>query len=92
MTRARKWALFAGAVAAGLAVLSATDARGWRRYVKIRSELAVLEQKRTALAAENAALRREIEALSGDRRALERAAREDLGLIRPNEIVFTFER
>jgi cell division protein FtsB len=35
-----------------------------------------------------------VQALSsngGDTRALERAAREDLGLVKPDEIIFNFE-
>lgn len=47
---------------------------------------------------ENAELRREIEALRGrvarlrdDRGAIERIARDNLGLVRPNEVVFQFQ-
>jgi cell division protein FtsB len=47
---------------------------------------------------ENADLRREIEALRGrvarlrdDRGAIERIARDNLGLVRPNEVVFQFQ-
>jgi cell division protein FtsB len=92
MTRGRKLALVAVAGAGLLAALSAADARGLRRYVKLKAEIASYEEKRRALASENQGLRLEIQALSGDMRALERAAREDLGLVRPNEVVFTFEK
>jgi len=92
MTRNLRLALAAGGVAAVLAGLSATDARGLRKYRRLQGDLAELEERRQALAAENEALRREIAALSGDTRALERAACEDLGLVRSNEVVFTFER
>ena len=47
---------------------------------------------------ENAEVRREIEALRGrvarlrdDRGAIERIARDNLGLVRPNEVVFQFQ-
>lgn len=92
MSRSTKLALAAVGVALALAGLSASDARGLRRYRRLQADVAALEEKRRALASENEALRREIAALSGDTRALERAAREDLGLVRSNELVFTFER
>lgn len=92
MTRNLKLALAAGGVAVLLAGLSATDARGLRKHQKLQAEIATYQDKQRALAAENESLRREIAALSGDTRALERAAREDLGLVRSNEVVYTFER
>jgi len=92
MTPFRKCALVAGALAIVLAGLSALDARGLRRFHRLQADTAAYEEKRRALASENEALRREIAALSGDVKALERAAREDLGLVRGNEVVFTFER
>lgn len=91
MTRFRKVALAVAGLAALLASLSAADARGLRRFLKISKEIEGIEEKNRLLAKENAGLKREIEALSGDPKALERAAREDLGLVRPNEVVFTFE-
>ena len=92
MTRKLKLALAATGLAAVLAGLSATDAQGLRKFRRIQADIAALQDKRRTLAAENDALRREISALSGDSRALERAAREDLGLVRSSEVVYTFER
>jgi cell division protein FtsB len=92
MSAPRKFALIAAAAAAGLSVLSLSDARGLRQTLKLRGEVENYRQRNKALAAQNAQLRREIEALSGDLKALERAAREDLGLVRGNEIIFTFEK
>lgn len=92
MTRPQKLALAAGALLVLLAGLSATDSRGLRKYRRIQGEIELYTDKQRALAEENDALRREIAALSGDTQALERAAREDLGLIRSNEVVYTFER
>ena len=51
-----------------------------------RSRRAAAENR--DLARENALLRREIGALQGDPAALEQAAREELGFVRPGEIVF----
>ena len=90
--RLRRKHLLVAAAALGLAGWSAADARGLRRHSRLQSDIAVYEQKARELAEKNAALRREIEALSGDSLALECAAREDLGLIKPNEVVFNFER
>ncbi|MFN7132259.1 MAG: FtsB family cell division protein [Myxococcales bacterium] len=87
----RTLTLVAGLAAAALAVLSVSDARGLGRVARLRKEVDSLEQKNRELEQANAALRREIEALSGDPRAVERAAREDLGYVKPNEVVFSFE-
>jgi cell division protein FtsB len=92
MNRNLKLALAAGGVAVVLAGFSAADARGLRKYRRLQGDIAELEGKQRTLSAENEALRREIAALSGDTRALERAAREDLGLVRSSEVVYTFER
>ena len=92
MTRTQKVGLAALALAVVLAALSASDERGLRRYRRLQADIAALKEKERALQADNDGLRREIGALSGDNRALERAAREDLGLVRGNEVVFTFER
>ncbi len=91
MSSSRKTTLAAVAIALALAALSAADSRGLRRYFRLREEIASYEEKNRSLAGQNASLRLEIEALSGDTKALERAAREDLGLVRPDEVVFNFE-
>jgi len=92
MTRNLKFALTAGCVASALVTLSVNDARGLRKNQQQQADIAVLKDKQRVLVLENEALRREINALSGDNRALERAAREDLGLIRAREVVYSFER
>jgi cell division protein FtsB len=92
MSAPRKLALLAAAAAAGLALLSLSDARGVRRATMLKADVTSYRQRNRTLFVENAQLRREIEALSGDLKALERAAREDLGLVRSNEVVFTFEK
>jgi cell division protein FtsB len=64
---------------------------GLRRYFRLRADLHTLEQRNTHLAEENAKLRREVQALHDDPVAIERAAREELGLVRPGEVVITLE-
>jgi len=92
MSRSKIAVLASGVVALVLAMLSATDPNGLRKFRLRQAEIAQHQEKQRVLTAENEALRREIAALSGDLKALERAAREDLGLVRSNEVVFTFER
>jgi cell division protein FtsB len=87
----RTWVWLALAAAAVLAVVSASDARGFRHYVKMQGEIADLSERNKKLAAENQKLSREIEALRTDPQALERAAREELGFIKPGEIVLHLE-
>ncbi|MBF5040821.1 septum formation initiator family protein [Aggregicoccus sp. 17bor-14] len=82
-------------VAVGVALLLATasvaDARGFRRYLSLRQEVAALDARNRTLAEQNEALRKEISALRSDPQALERAAREELNFVKPGEIVFHLE-
>jgi cell division protein FtsB len=90
MSRPTQIVLVATLVVLGLAVWSAADAHGLRRFRKLETDIAAREEQNHALAAENEQLQREIQALQGDPRAVERAAREELGLVREGEVVFTF--
>jgi cell division protein FtsB len=83
------WAVFA--MALFLAAWSAAAEGGFRRYLKLSNDLAALREKNTRLAAKNAALSREIDALRKSPEAQEQAAREELGFVRPNEVIFTLE-
>jgi len=58
------------------------------RTAKLREQLDALDAEARALAAGNAALRREIRGLATDVRAIEDRARADLGMVYPDEIVF----
>jgi len=90
MARSTQLLLGALALAVVLAGLSAADTHGLRLDRKLRREIAQREQANHALTEENARLRREIEALDGNPRAVERAAREELGWVKDGEVVFTF--
>jgi cell division protein FtsB len=63
------------------------DDHGLRAMLQARRETRVLRARIAALKLENAALRRQAEALRNDPDAIESAARETLGLIRPGELV-----
>lgn len=78
-------------VAGGLGLVSLVDARGFRRYFRLERELGAIADKNRQLSEQNDVLRREIEALHSDPEAIERAAREELGFIRPDEIVIKLE-
>ncbi len=90
MRRRRVLALCAG-LAFVLAVVSAAGEKGVRRYLKLRSDRIALSDHNAVLRAENRRVRREIRALREDDAAVRRAAREDLGLIGKDEVVFSFE-
>lgn len=91
MTARQKLLAVATAVAVALSLVSVADAKGFRRYLKLRDDVESLNERNAALAAQNEALRREIQALREDPAALERAVREELGYVKPGEIVFHLE-
>ena len=77
----------------GLAGASLADPRGPRRLRRIESDIARQEQKNRELREENARLSRTVKELSPpvSAAALERAAREQLGFVRPDQLLFKFE-
>ena len=74
-----------------LAALSALDARGFRRAARLRTQVEALRRGNRQLTEDNAALSREIQAQRFDAAAVERAVREELGYVRPGELVFQVE-
>ena len=91
MTARQKFLAVAAGLAMALSLASVADAKGFRRYLKLREDVETLQQRNGALASQNEALRREIQALREDPAALERAVREELGYVKPGEIVFHLE-
>lgn len=80
--------LFSGLALVALVVGSIFGDRGLLDVMEQRRRTRALEQHVDELRAENARLSEEIRALRGDERAIERLAREQLGLARPGETVF----
>lgn len=78
-------------VAGALVLVSIADGDGFRRYLALEQEVNGLRARNETLREENERYRREIDALRGDPAALERAAREELGFIKPGEIVLNVE-
>jgi cell division protein FtsB len=62
------------------------------RAIKLRGQLDQLEAEARELASGNAALQREVEALSSDVGAVEELARTDLGMVYPDEVVLRVRR
>ncbi len=87
----RKLLWGAVAVAGVLAGVSMTDARGFRRFLELRQAVESLEARNAQLRAANERSLRELEALEKDPGALERVAREELGFVKPGEIVLNME-
>lgn len=79
------------AAAAVLAAFSAAAEGGFRRYSRLSREVDDLKTQNRAVAARNARLLSEIQRLRTDDAAIERAAREELGFVRPGEIVISLE-
>ncbi len=71
--------------------LSALDRDGLRKARRNEAEAERLERENAALEQRVARLRREVKALQGDPAALERAAREELGYVKPGEIVYKLD-
>lgn len=72
-----------------LGVMSFGD-RGLLRVLQTKRQIAELEAQIAELEATNTELRKEIEALNTDLRTIERIARRELGMVRPDEVVFQF--
>ncbi len=73
-----------------MALVTVFGDRGLIRLVGLARDLAALTAATDHLADENRRLSAEIAALRSDPRALEAAARRDLGLVAPDELIFEF--
>ncbi len=83
----------AATVALVIAGASVIDAQGLRRMKMLEAECRKQQLANDQLAAQNLQLKARIDALSEpvNKAALERAAREQLGFVKPDEVVFKFE-
>ena len=86
--RMRAWVLGTAIVLIALAVGSVFGDRGILNLVQKRREVEALRAELDELRAENARLAAENTELRTSPRAVERRAREQLGLARPDETVF----
>ncbi len=87
----REWLTLALAAACGLlAVDVVTGPLGVRDLIVLRGRRAQLEEVHRGLLKSNAALRLKLGRLGNDSRYLERRIREQLGYVRPDELVYRF--
>jgi cell division protein FtsB len=86
--RRRAWVLGTVLGLIALAVGSVFGDRGVLNLVEKRKQVDELRRQLDDLRADNARLSGEIASLRSDPRAIERLAREELGLARPDETVF----
>lgn len=64
--------------------------RGLLRINDLKRELRRIEERSAELRTMNAKLSQEVALLHSDRNQIERIARKELGLVRPNEIIYQF--
>ncbi len=87
--------LVLGALVASVAIAAGSllDPKGLRRLDRLRSDIERQEQKNRELREENGRLSRTVRELSSpvSPKALEKAAREQLGFVRQDEVLFKFE-
>ena len=67
------------------------DDKSYPRYQSLKAELARSETNSAQLKREVEALKRRVERLKNDPHAIERIARDDLGMVRPGELIFQFQ-
>lgn len=82
-----------GAVLAALVLagFSLVAEGGFRRYWRLQRDLRTIEERNAQLDEENARLRREVQGLREDPAVIERAVREELGFVRPGDVVISLE-
>jgi cell division protein FtsB len=66
------------------------DEQGLPRYRHLREELRELRESNEELVREIASFKLEVQALRSDPVYVERIARDELGMVRPEEFVFQF--
>lgn len=88
--RRRRMVRYALLIVSGVLMVNAlVGERGFLANMQARERQKVQDQRLEALRAEGAALKERARRLREDPRALEEAARENLGLIRPGETLIT---
>ena len=88
MKLAKPWLFAYLGVLAVLLSASALHPAGLRKHRALAADVRRVADENERLREKNLRLRREARALAGDPAALERAAREELGYVRPGERVY----
>jgi cell division protein FtsB len=76
-----------GLMTVGMLLLAIFDPHGALAVRRQRAKLAEVNAKVAALTAENTQLRKEVDNLRSDEATIERIAREELGFVKPGEVV-----
>lgn len=87
-SRLRWLAIACGALVLSLVLSALFVDGGVARHERLNEELARLKTLNEGLEQDNLRLRKEVEALRHDPRYVERVAREELGLVGPDEVIF----
>ena len=66
------------------------DQRGFERVEKLERDLAQIEETNRALDRENESLRLQIRAFHSDPEYIEKVARDELGMVGPDESIYQF--
>ena len=66
------------------------DSQGIERVKRLRKELETLEEDNAKMRRENEALKREIRSFHSDPSYIERVARDELGMVGPDEVIYQF--
>lgn len=85
----RRW-LIPAACLAFILFFTVFGERGLLRIYEMKREKARIDQSIAELKVENRKLVQLIEGLRTDRRQLERIARKELGLVKPDEVIYRF--
>ena len=80
------------AVGAGYLPYRLYGPQGVARVHRLARDLRRLDDANQSLERENRALRLQIRSLKDDRSTIERVARDELGMVRPGDVVFQIQR
>jgi cell division protein FtsB len=86
----RWWPWLLAAIVIITVVAASTGDHGLVRLYSLRAEHARIVSRSAEIDSDNERLRAEVRLLREDRRAIERIAREELGMARPGERIYQF--
>ena len=87
IVRARPLLFFLAGVALLAGAINLSGDPAWKQLRRERHTLAEIRSANARIEADNARLREDIQALAEHGKDVERSARENLGLAKPNEVV-----
>jgi len=64
--------------------------KGWLQIVKLNNKRNLIKREILAINAENNVLRKKIEAVRHESSYIENIAREELGMVKPGEVIYRF--